>query len=115
MPRKVYLADALNGSTEEQIDEFLKAMKKKELIYGLLTIIPGVNWITGAFFIFIHNTIRVIESNGHKQPGGFVSICAAIWSWLLPPLVVGFILNRLPEGAQNGILGVNSLLKQYHY
>lgn len=113
--RKVTLLDALNGSTDEEYEEFVVAMKKKRKLYWILALIPVVNWIFGGVLIFTRNTIRVVESRGRKQPGGVVNLLIGIWSWLLFPIVVGWILGKLPEGAQNKILGVDKLLENYHY
>ncbi len=109
---KVKLADALASATPEQRRVFVDLMKKKERFYGILTLIPVVNWIFGGLYIFTRNTRRYIQSN--KQPGGLAMTIVALWCLLIPPMIVTKIAG-MTEGIQNKVLGVAAELKTWHY
>ena len=114
--KKVKFYDALAGSTEEELDEFVRVMKKREKIWLILALIPFVNWIFGAFFIRCHNAIRIVSSRGRKQEGGLLNLLIGIWSLIIFPIIMHWIINLLPERFETGvILGVNKLLDQYEY
>ena len=114
--RKVKFWDAIAGSTEEELDEFVEVIKKRQKIWLILALIPFVNWFFAAFFIRSYNTTKVIASRGRKEPGGLIPLLIGIWAWLLGPFLIGLLLDKMPEAFDNNVvLGCGELLKKYHY
>lgn len=113
---RVNLYDAYAGSTPEEKEILLNAMRKKRTLWWILTLIPLVNWVCGPFLMFTRNTLRVIESNGRKKPGGLINILVVLYCLIIPPIVMNWIIGVLGERFQNKvILGVDEILKDYTY
>ncbi len=85
----------------------LPKMQKRKWLWWLLTIIPGVHLIAGAFLIRTRNTIKVIKSEGRKEPGGLLNIIILLWCLIIPPILVNKVLDNVNPKVEDWIIGLD--------
>jgi hypothetical protein len=111
MGKRVKIEDAFRSGDPQQQKEFYDAIRKKAILWSLLTLIPGVHLFTSGLAILTRNEIRMLDG---KQPGGFLNTITAFWGLIIFPLIVGKLVVSIRPWYE-GALGVRKMLKDWHY
>lgn len=88
MAKKMSFAEWSNGASEAELKELEKTISKRFKVFGLISLIPFVNFITMGCAIFCYNNLSYLKSRGRTTGNDLFRGILVLYAFIIPPLIV---------------------------
>ena len=89
------LEEWLQNAPDHERRALMKKIKKRFIIFLLISIIPLVNFITMGLAIFCYNTWSYVKSRGRNTGSGLVRLFLMLYAYILPPIIVVTLCSKI--------------------
>ena len=89
MSKKEYISlpQFVQTASEEELQATIARVKKRFKLFGLLSLIPGLNIFLMGCTIFCYNNLSILKSRGAKNGSNFLRFLMLLWGFIIIPLI----------------------------